>query len=46
MATLKSGSYSADTNESRWLHSDIRDIGYLYTWKVYEKFREIGELNQ
>jgi len=46
MATLKNGSYSADTNESRWRHSDIRDVGYLYTWKVYDKFRELGELNQ
>jgi hypothetical protein len=46
MATLKNGSYSADDNESRWLHSDIRDVGYLFTWKVYEEFRELGELNQ
>lgn len=46
MVTLKNGWFSTETNENRWLHSDIRDVGYLYTYKVYDKFKELGKLNQ
>lgn len=27
-----------------WLHSDIRNVAYLYTYKVYDKFVELGGL--
>ena len=46
MVTLKNSWFSTETNEKRWLHSDIRDVGYLYTYKVYDKFKELGEFDQ
>jgi len=33
------------TNGTRnWLHSDIRDVGYLHNFKLFDKFVEISEL--
>ncbi len=46
MAAWKNGWFSTEKNEKRWRHSDIRDVGYLYTYKVYDKFKELGKLNQ
>lgn len=46
MVGLKNNWFSNDTNDRRWLHSDIRDVAYLYTYKVYEKFTELGELDE
>lgn len=34
------------TEISDWRHSDIRNMSYLYTYKVYEKWIELGELNE
>ena len=30
--------------KERWLHSDIRDMSYLYVYKVFDKFAEEGVL--
>ena len=46
MAGLKSSWHSFETPQSRWLHSDIKDVAYIYTWRVYEAFINIAELNQ
>ena len=46
MVILKNNWFSTETNEKRWLHSDIRDVGYPYTYKVYDKFKELGKLDQ
>jgi len=27
-----------------WLHSDVRDVGYLHNHAIYDKFVEIGLL--
>ena len=27
-----------------WLHSDFREVGFLHTHPLYEKFVEIGNL--
>jgi hypothetical protein len=32
--------------QERWLHSDIRDMSYLYVYKVFDKFAEEGVLKQ
>lgn len=29
--------------DERWLHNDIREVAYLYTYKIFDKFRSIGE---
>ena len=29
-----------------WLHSDIRRVAYLYTYKVFDRFIELGGLDQ
>ena len=29
-----------------WKHSDIRNVAFLYTYEVFQKFVEIGELDQ
>lgn len=41
-------SRTADPNADLrgWLHSDIRNVAYLYTHRVYEKWIELGGLNQ
>ena len=31
-------------NNKRWLHSDAREVAYLYIHKLYEKFVELGGL--
>jgi hypothetical protein len=37
---------AAPGDDQRWLHGDIKDVSYTFTRKVYEKFVEIGNLNQ
>jgi hypothetical protein len=32
--------------QERWLHSDIRNMAYLYVYKVFDKFAEEGVLKQ
>lgn len=29
---------------NRWLHSDMKDVSYFYTYKFYEKVKQKGEL--
>jgi hypothetical protein len=45
-ADLKNGWFSTGGNARRWLHSDIRDVAYLYTYKAYAKFKELGKLDE
>jgi len=34
-------------DEERWLHSDIRDVAYLHTYKIFDKIvRDIANLNE
>ena len=33
-------------DEPDWLHSDIRNIAYLYTFKVYDKFTSVGGIRK
>lgn len=28
-----------------WLHGDIKDVAYTFTWKVYDEFVNLGGLN-
>jgi hypothetical protein len=30
--------------ETRWLHTDMKDVAYLYTHKLFKKIVEIGQL--
>jgi hypothetical protein len=52
MMSLKNGWPSTRVNIiegtelTDWRHSDLRNIAYIYTRKVYEKFVELGGLNQ
>ncbi len=46
MVVMKNGWFTEAKNGKRWLHSDIRDVAYAYTYKVYDKFTELGELNK
>jgi hypothetical protein len=46
MVTLKNGWFSNDDRERRWLHSDVKDVAYLYTHKVWDEFKSIGKLNE
>jgi hypothetical protein len=29
-----------------WCHSDLRNVAYLHTYKLYEKFIELANLNE
>ena len=35
-----------EPGERGWLHSDIRRVAYLYTFKVFDRFIEFGGLDQ
>ena len=35
-----------DSTQNNWLHSDLREVAYLYVYKLFDKFRQIGGLNQ
>jgi len=37
---------SDDKKLNRWLHSDLINIGYLYNRKLFDKFVEIGGLDE
>jgi hypothetical protein len=30
----------------KWLHSDAREVAYLYTYKLFDKWIELGELDE
>ncbi|MCW5548114.1 MAG: hypothetical protein KIT44_04050 [Opitutaceae bacterium] len=32
--------------EKKWLHSDLREVAYVYTHGLYKKIVELGELNR
>ena len=32
--------------QNRWLHSDLRSIAYLYVYKLYDEFKDLGGLGQ
>jgi hypothetical protein len=42
--TFKNGWPTSRKNPKNWLHSDMRDVAYLYVYKLYDKFCEIAEL--
>lgn len=46
MVSLKMGWFSTDIREKRWLHSDLKDVAYLYTHKVWYECINIGKLNE
>jgi hypothetical protein len=29
---------------SQWLHSDLKDVGFTFTWKVFDRFSTLSEL--
>ena len=31
---------------NRWLHSDINNVAFPFTWKVFDKFKTLGGLDQ
>ena len=35
-----------EPGERGWMHSDIRAVAYLYTYKVFDRFIELGGLDQ
>ncbi|HEY5747343.1 MAG TPA: hypothetical protein VIU12_14795, partial [Chryseolinea sp.] len=34
------------TKGNNWLHSDVKDIAYIYVYPLYSKFVELGELDR
>ena len=34
-----------DTYDTRWLHCDLKDMAYFFTYKLWDKFVELGSLN-
>ncbi len=32
--------------DTRWLHSDLKDMAYFYIYKLFDAFRQVGEVNQ
>ena len=38
--------FKRDPEEQGWLHSDIRAVAYLYTYKAFDRFVELGGLDQ
>jgi hypothetical protein len=43
--TFQTG-WPASRNNTDWLHSDLRVVAYLYVYRLYDKFRDLGGLNQ
>ena len=35
-----------DDRNLRWQHSDLRQVAYLYVYKLYEQFKTLGNLDQ
>jgi pimeloyl-ACP methyl ester carboxylesterase len=35
-----------ERDNSDWHHSDLREVAYLYIYKLFDKFRDLGGLNQ
>jgi hypothetical protein len=46
MVSLKNGWFTTDQRKKRWLHSDIKDVAYLYTHQVWDEFKNIGKLHE
>jgi hypothetical protein len=47
MKTDEAGWPTHSKHGSNWLHSDIRDVGYLHNYQVFDKIsKDIAELNQ
>ena len=34
-----------DTYDTRWFHCDLKDMAYFFTYKLWDKFVELGSLN-
>lgn len=32
--------------EENWKHSDIREVSFIYVYKLFEKFKDIGRLSE
>jgi alpha-tubulin suppressor-like RCC1 family protein len=43
--TFQNG-WPAERASSRWLHSDVTAVAYPFTWKVFDKFTNLADLNQ
>lgn len=43
-ATIPVGTWPRSDNS--WLHSDIKDVGYPYLFKIFDRYVTIGNLNQ
>jgi hypothetical protein len=37
---------SNNSKRNRWLHSDINNVGYPFTWKLFDKFKNLGALDE
>ena len=46
MMTLQNGWPQERGDDQDWKHSDIRELAFLYSYKVYERITELGGLNQ
>ena len=44
-ATFQNG-WPSSRNSTRWLHSDVNNVGYPYTWKLFSRFVDLGGLDQ
>jgi hypothetical protein len=46
MNAVFQNTWPSGRSSTRWLHSDVNNVGYPFTWKLFAKFAELGELNQ
>ena len=37
---------SNDSQRNRWLHSDINNVAYSFTWKLFDRFKTLGALGE
>ena len=46
MMNLKPNGWPSSRGNGDWLHSDIREVAYLYTFEVFDQIVGLGGLNQ
>jgi hypothetical protein len=46
MSSMKNGWPQERGDDEDWKHGDIREVAYLYTYKVYQKVTQLGGLNK
>ncbi|NLE39010.1 MAG: hypothetical protein GX621_13385, partial [Pirellulaceae bacterium] len=39
-------SWPSGRSSTDWYHSDLREVAYLYVYKLFDKFRDLGGLDQ